>query len=70
MSEIFEDCKKFRVKRNWDREGDTGICYGVINALGRVWAIVLFDSEEDPDFYKAEAIEIETHIYKPLIDIL
>ncbi len=43
--------------RKWDGAGKQGILYGIV-VTDREWAIVLWNGSEDPDLFKAEAVEI------------
>jgi len=47
------------------QEGKTGYLLGAIDP-GRWWAIVIWDEEEAPSFFKADWIEVESFKpYKP-----
>ena len=52
---------KCRVKKGWSRVGDVGIYFAHFVGLGdnTVWALVLFDGDEDPGLMKAASIELE-----------
>jgi len=49
-----------RIAKGWNREGRLGQYFGRIVVGDMEWAIVLWDGEEDPDVYKAAALEIAT----------
>ena len=54
-----------RIKKDWAGAGRTGQYLGYIH-IGRKWAIVVWDAEEEPSFYKAESIEIATNSWKSI----
>ena len=50
---------RFKVAKNWYRADEEGEYFGHIRINDRVWAIVLFDGEDDPDMMKIESILIK-----------
>lgn len=50
-----------RIKKGWENAGLKGWFFGKITAGedDRYWAIIRLDGSEDPDFHKAEGIEVE-----------
>ena len=54
-----------KIKPGFYEEGKTGQYYGSV-VVGRSWAIVLWDEDEDPDLFKDEGLLILEKIWKPL----
>ncbi len=47
-----------KIKDDWDQAGRKGQYFGFMYFLDKKWAVVLWDDESDPDFFKAEGIEV------------
>ena len=47
-----------RIREGWAYAGRTGQYFGNMIVKNIKWAIVLWDGSEDPDFHKAEGIEV------------
>ncbi len=63
-----EDGRRCRKCARAYRGGALGFVYGtIILADDRVWAIVKFDDDDDPDLYKADMLEVETCSWKGFI---
>lgn len=55
-----------RIKKGWENAGQEGHYFGKINIAERWWAIVTFDMMEyEPEFHKAESIEVGGLKYYP-----
>jgi len=52
-----EESRRFKIKAGWDKVGDEGELFGTVH-INQLWAIVLFDGEEDPDLYKASGLMV------------
>jgi hypothetical protein len=61
----FRDDKtsRCRIADGWQDSGKEGEFFGTI-FVGQLWAIVLFDGEEDPSFLKAKAILVSETTWK------
>ena len=44
---------------HYDKGGKTGQYFGNMMIGNTCWAIVLWDDEEDPDFFKADGLVIQ-----------
>ncbi len=53
-----------KIKEGFDGAGKTGQYFGNMVIKNIQWAIVLWDGEDDPDFFKAEGLLISS--WKPL----
>ena len=51
---------RYKIKDKWDRAGEEGDYFGWIEINGMKWAIILAEGEEDPDFYKADGLLVQT----------
>jgi hypothetical protein len=49
---------RVRIRAGWDEAGKEGTIIGEPVFVGQSWTPVLWDSEEDPDFYKTVALEV------------
>lgn len=55
---------RFKIKDGWDRAGEQGEYFGKISINDRIWALILFDGEDDPDLHKAESLLVEHKIWE------
>lgn len=53
-------------KADTDKATILGWYFGRINVRGQVWAIVLWDTDREPEFYKPNLLLIEQKAWKPL----
>lgn len=51
--------KRVKIKKGWENEGKTGKTVGNISFLKQDWTPVLWDNEEDPEFFKTAGLEPE-----------
>lgn len=52
-----------RIKKGWADAGKEGSYFGKHWIGGRFWAVVLWEDEEEPELFKADAIEVSTITY-------
>lgn len=64
-TEEFENTR-CRVKAGWEHAGREADLHATIEIGGRKWAVLVFDGDDDPDMYKAEALEMEGKTWRPL----
>jgi hypothetical protein len=62
---VVEHTKRYcYIREGWDSFGRKGQYYGKICIYGMWWAIVLWDDEEDPAFFKVDGLKI-TGVVEP-----
>lgn len=61
-----DETLRCRGKEDTDKAKAEGEYFGNILISGRVWAVVLWDDDEDPDLYKAECLLIEEKAWRAL----
>lgn len=54
-----------RIKKGWEGAGKKGQYLGYIVKDQR-WAIIIFDDDKDPTFFKAAGLEIESLSWKDI----
>lgn len=69
-SRFFDMPKPCRVAMNnphmkWEGAGKQGFLFGIL-VTDRKWAIVLWNGSDDPELFKAEAIEVMEPKWSPL----
>lgn len=55
---------RFKIKDGWDRAGEQGEYFGKISVNDMIWALVLFDGEDDPDLHKADSLLVGYEIWE------
>ncbi len=58
-----------RIKSGWDNSGKEGEYFGNVMINSQMWAIVLFDNEDDPDLFKADGLLVDQKLWKDLRSI-
>lgn len=53
-------------KADTDKAATLGWYFGLINVRGQAWAIVVWDSDKEPNFYKPKLLLIKQEIWVPL----
>ena len=48
---------RIRIKKGWSEFGKVGTCLGNTVFVEQEWIPVLWDNEDDPDFFKLAGIE-------------
>lgn len=61
---------RFKIKDKWDRVGQRGEYFGKISVNDMMWALVLFDGEDDPDLHKADSLLVEHKTWKSILEKL
>ncbi len=64
---VMESQGRVRIKEGWGDAGKEGDFYCLINVGTQLWAIVLWDGDEDPDCFKAQALEIPETKWRTLL---
>ena len=64
--EYFPGTTECRIKTGWLGSGRKGVIYGVVEIDGRKWAVVMWYSEDDPDLFKAEGLEVCGQVWASL----
>ncbi len=57
IGEFGPSCGKVRIKDGWDMAGRVGTRLGFDVMCGQMWTPVLWEGEDDPDFYKTAGID-------------
>lgn len=63
-NELRNESCQCRIAHGTVGEGRVGTYYGKI-FIGQWWGIVVWDGEEDPDFFKAGSLEVASNLWKP-----
>jgi hypothetical protein len=58
-----DETVRCRVKEGWHEEGRLGWYYGAVAVNGRYWALVQWDTDDDPDLYKVEGLEVMKEVW-------
>ncbi len=53
----YKAVKRVRIIVGWEDEGKEGWCYGYVDLGLHKFAIVLWDADDDPDYYKVAGLE-------------
>ena len=48
---------RIRIKKGWEDFGQVGTCLGIPIFVDQLWIPVLWDNEEDPEFFKLAGVE-------------
>jgi len=53
-----DDTIPCRIKEGWEDAGREGQYFGFMYFLDGKWAVVLWDDEDEPSFFKSDGIEV------------
>ena len=56
---------KVRIRFGWVQFGKVGVIIGEPVFVGQSWTPVVWDDEEDPEFYKTVALEVQGDLWVP-----